>query len=399
MVFFVYGGNLESGVFDAKIGDKSVFTANTVSLPMVKIQKKIRMLNPADIRSFSGDFACRWTSPSNIAIVKYWGKKEGQLPANPSVSFTLDACRTDTRLEVKARTIRESKYAIEVRLDGEEKPPFVPKIEQFFDRIIPYAPYLAGYAFEVHTLNSFPHSSGIASSASGMSALALCLVDFENACGADYAPEEFLRRASFYARLGSGSAARSIYGGTVAWGAHPAIPDSSDLYAVPLPQANIHSVFHDFRDTVLLVEKASKSVSSSAGHALMKGHPFAAARFLQAGEHTAKLLDILRAGDVTGFGALAESEALTLHAMMMTADPYYILFKPATLEAIQKVWDFRQETGTLLYFTLDAGANIHLLYPSATESIVRKFIVEELSPLSGGSFIDDRIGAGPRKIE
>lgn len=357
------------------------------------------MLNPADIRPLSGDFTCRWTSPSNIAIVKYWGKKDGQLPANPSVSFTLDACRTDTRLEVRARTTRESKYAIAVWLDGEEKSSFVPKIEQFFDRIILYAPYLADYAFEVYTSNSFPHSSGIASSASGMSALALCLADFENACRADYTPDEFLCRASFYARLGSGSAARSIYGGTVAWGAHPAVPGSSDFYAVPLPQANIHSVFHDLRDTVLLVEKGSKSVSSSAGHALMKGHPLAAARFLQAGEHTAKLLDILRAGDVTGFGALAESEALTLHAMMMTADPYYILFKPATLEAIQKVWDFRRETGTPLYFTLDAGANIHLLYPSAAESTARKFIVEELSPLSGGSFIDDRIGAGPRKIE
>lgn len=382
----------------AKIVDKSVFAANTVSLPIVKTQKNIRMLNPADIQPLSGDFTCRWASPSNIAIVKYWGKKDGQLPANPSVSFTLDACRTDTSLKVKTRGDRNSKYAVEVYLDGEEKPSFVPKIEQFFDRIAPYAPYLADYAFTVHTSNSFPHSSGIASSASGMSALAVCLVNFENACGADYTPGEFLRRASFYARLGSGSAARSIYGGAVAWGESPAIPGSSDLYAVPLPPENIHPVFRDFRDTVLLVEKGSKSVSSSAGHALMKGHPFAPARFSQAGEHTAKLLDILRGGEVQDFGTLAESEALTLHAMMMTADPYYILFKPATLQALQKVWDFRRETGQPLYFTLDAGANVHLLYPAEAENTIRRFIADELSPLSGGSFIDDRVGPGPRKI-
>ena len=357
------------------------------------------MLNPADIRPLTGDFTCRWTSPSNIAIVKYWGKKDGQLPANPSVSFTLDACRTDTSLEVKARKDWRNKYAMEVWLDGEEKPSFVPKIEQFFDRIAQYAPYLGDYAFTVRTANSFPHSSGIASSASGMSALAVCLVDFENAVGAGYVPGEFLRRASFYARLGSGSAARSIYGGVVAWGQHPAIPGSSDLYAVPLPPENIHPVFRDFRDTVLLVEKGSKSVSSSAGHALMTGHPFAPARFSQAREYTAKLLDILRRGEVQDFGTLAESEALTLHAMMMTAHPYYILFKPATLDVIQKVWNFRRETSQPLYFTLDAGANVHLLYPAEAENTVRRFIADELSPLSGGNFINDRVGVGPRKIE
>ena len=156
-------------------------------------------------------------------------------------------------------------------------------------------------------------------------------------------------------------------------------------------------MFRDFRDTVLLVERDAKRVSSTAGHALMNGHPYAPARFAQARGHVGRLLDVLRAGDIPAFGALAESEALSLHAMMMTARPYYILFKPATVAAIEKVWQGRKETGLPLYFTLDAGANVHLLYPAGAEKAVRDFIGGELSPLCGGHMIHDRVGTGARK--
>ena len=153
------------------------------------------MLDIARLPAGKPAYRTRWTCPSNIAIVKYWGKREGQLPANPSVSLTLEACRTDTTLDVSPRCGEgdDRPYRIEVQPDGQPAPGFVPKIEQFFDRIAPYAPYLRDYAFVLHTSNSFPHSSGIASSASGLGALAACLVDFENACSAPLEQEDFLR--------------------------------------------------------------------------------------------------------------------------------------------------------------------------------------------------------------
>ena len=359
------------------------------------------MLSPARPTASPDRFACRWSSPSNIAIVKYWGKRPGQLPANASLSFTLDACRTDTVLEIRPRCAdgqRKGGYELSVLLDGVPAPAFEPKILQFFDRIAPYAPYLEQYAFRLRTSNTFPHSSGIASSASGMSALAACLTDFESCSGAQPYPEaEFRRRASFYARLGSGSAARSIYGGAVLWGRCDRVASSSDLYAVALPREEVHPVFRDFCDTVLLIEQGAKSVSSSAGHALMDGHPYAPVRFGQAQQRVERLLDILRAGDVEAFGRLAESEALTLHAMMMTADPAYILFRAGTVAVVEKVMQARRETGLPLYFTLDAGANVHLLYPACAQAAVRGFIQDELSGLCGGRMIHDRVGAGARK--
>ena len=100
------------------------------------------MLDIARLPAGKPAYRTRWTCPSNIAIVKYWGKREGQLPANPSVSLTLEACRTDTTLDVSPRCGEgdDRPYRIEVQLDGQPAPGFVPKIEQFFDRIAPYAP-------------------------------------------------------------------------------------------------------------------------------------------------------------------------------------------------------------------------------------------------------------------
>src|SRR5690606_31339819 len=119
-----------------------------------------------------------WESPSNIALVKYWGKKKDQIPENPSISFTLSDCKTITTLSFsKKEMINE--FSFEVFLDNEEKEEFKPKIETFFKRVEVYLPFLKDYHFKIETTNTFPHSSGIASSASGMSALALCLMSIE----------------------------------------------------------------------------------------------------------------------------------------------------------------------------------------------------------------------------
>ena len=344
------------------------------------------------------DGVVTWQSPSNIALVKYWGKKQDQIPANPSISFTLDTSLTTTSLEYFKRGGEGDNPGFELYFEGKKKEDFKPKIEAFFKRIESYCPYLKEFKFIIRTKNSFPHSSGIASSASGMSALALCIMSLEKEMDPDMTPEFFNKKASFLARLGSGSACRSIEGGLVVWGQHDNIEGSSDLFGVQYP-GEVHEVFNIFQDTILLVDKGSKQVSSSVGHNLMHGHPYAENRFRQAHSNLEGLRDILKSGDLKAFIEIVESEALTLHAMMMSSRPYFILMKPNTLEIINKIWQFREETGLPVCFTLDAGANVHVLYPEKNKEKVFEFIKNELlAYCENEQYLCDRVGQGAIQI-
>ncbi|XMO85087.1 diphosphomevalonate decarboxylase [Algibacter sp. AS12] len=339
-----------------------------------------------------------WSSPSNIALVKYWGKKEHQIPENPSISFTLNHCKTTTKVSFSKKE-DASGFSFDVFLDNEEKGDFKPKIETFFKRIEVYLPFLKDYHFKIETTNTFPHSSGIASSASGMSALALCLMSIEEEFGTeDYFDDYFIQKASFLARLGSGSACRSLEGDLVVWGKHKDIEGSSDLFGVKYP-CQVHSNFKNYQDTILLVDKGEKQVSSTVGHNLMHGHPFAQERFKQANKNLSDIISILKEGDLDAFIALVESEALTLHAMMMTSMPYFILMKPNTLEIINKIWEYRKTSGSKVCFTLDAGANVHVLYPENEATSVLEFIQNELvAYCQNGQYICDVIGLGASKV-
>jgi len=339
-----------------------------------------------------------WQAPSNIALVKYWGKKENQIPANPSISFTLDSCRTTTSLSFQKKEKLDGFFDFELLFENEKKKSFRPKIEQFFKRIEEYLPFLRNYRFLIDTSNSFPHSSGIASSASGMSALALCLMSLERSLVPGMTEAFFIKKASFLARLGSGSACRSIEGELVVWGSHENINGSSDLFGTRYA-GEIHSNFKNYQDSILLVDKGEKKVSSTVGHELMNGHPFAGSRFEQAHENIDKLREILETGDLDAFTKLVESEALTLHAMMMTGQPYFLLMKPHTLEIINRIMDFRNSTGLHPCFTLDAGANVHVLYPEKEKEEVRKFITDELAQFcQNGQYIHDQLGKGAKEV-
>jgi diphosphomevalonate decarboxylase len=334
-----------------------------------------------------------WRSPSNIALVKYWGKHGNQLPANPSISFTLSTSVTETFLHWEEA--RGKGGNIEVLLDGKPAPDFLPKIEQFFDRIADAVPFFGDYNYRIETHNSFPHSSGIASSASGMSALALCTLSMAEQLGMQYI--DFYREASLLARLGSGSASRSVYGPLAIWGKHKGSAGSSNDFAIAF--AEVHPVFTTFQDYILLVDKGQKTVSSTAGHNLMNGHAFATERFAQAHANLTELKDYLRSGDLLNFGELVESEALTLHAMMMTSRPYFILFKPHTIAIIEAIWAYRNETKTPVFFTLDAGANVHLLFPEAEKQNVDAFVKSTLLPYCyKGEYLCDRVGNGPTQL-
>ena len=338
-----------------------------------------------------------WESPSNIALVKYWGKKKDQVPENPSISFTLNNCKTITTLTFSKKE-DASYFEFDVYLDGDKKDDFRPKIQTFFERVEIYLPFLKQYKFIIETKNTFPHSSGIASSASGMSALALCLMSVEKQLIPEMTEVFFNMKSSFLARLGSGSACRSIEGNLIVWGKTDAIEKSSDLFGVKYPY-KVHENFKEYQDTILLVDKGEKQVSSTVGHNLMHNHPYAKNRFQQAHDNFEKLKIILESGDLNTFIALIESEALTLHAMMMTSMPYFILMKPNTLEIINKIWKLRQDTGLHISFTLDAGANVHVLYPKYESPKILEFIKNELVVYcQNGHYICDQIGFGANQI-
>ncbi len=344
----------------------------------------------------SGRF--EWSAPSNIALVKYWGKKEPQLPANPSVSFTLNSSKTVTVLEFHERE-NDGNFAFDLLFEGKPKEDFKPKIAKFFERIEDYLPFLKDYKFTIDTRNTFPHSSGIASSASGMAALSVNLMSLEKTLNPEMTDDYFWKKASFLARLGSGSACRSVKGEVVVWGKHHDIPGSSDLFGVEFP-FEVHPNFKKYQDTILLVEKGQKEVSSSVGHDLMHGNPFSEARFAQANQSLHDITPVLQNGDLEQFISIVESEALSLHAVMMTSKPYYILMKPNTLEIIERIWKFRRETGTPVCFTLDAGANVHVLYPENVSEKVLQFIKDELVAFcKNGEYLCDHIGSGAELID
>lgn len=328
------------------------------------------------------------SSPSNIALVKYWGKHGQQLPLNPSVSFTLSAAKSITEIDWQ----EADAFGFQFSFEGQAKPAFEPKLQAFFERIAHLAPELKQVQLRINSRNTFPHSSGIASSASAFSALAIGIAEglrhLRHEEGID------IHLASEMARLGSGSACRSVFPQAAFWGAHAGVPASTDLAAIGVAD-QLHPVFKSYRDTILLVDEGVKSVSSTAGHALMNGHVFGAARIDQAFAHSLQMLHILEQGDLEAFVHMVELEALTLHALMMSAVQPYLLMRPGTVGIIEEVRRFRHETGEPVAFTLDAGANVHLLFPEQAEQRVNNWVEEVLSAYCGKRYLCDRVGDGP----
>ena len=340
-----------------------------------------------------------WRSPSNIALVKYWGKRGKQLPQNPSISFTLSECRSETIISFE----KADSFGFRFFFEGQENPAFGAKIEKFLHENEAFFPFINQLHLTVESRNTFPHSSGIASSASSMSAFVMGLLDIESKLVGPSTLRQAqgsgtLTKASYFARLASGSASRSVYPKMALWGATDCYKGSSDEYAVPL-ENDIHPIFKTFRDSILIVSGETKSVSSRAGHGLMEGNPYATARYAQANENIKNLLTALKSGDLDTFITITESEALQLHALMMCSNPSYILMKPNTLNLINEIREFREEIKIPLCFTLDAGPNVHLLYPENEAEKVEVFIKDMLETYCNqGRWIADRVGDGPQKL-
>ncbi len=332
-----------------------------------------------------------YSSPSNIAIVKYWGKEPGdQIPMNPSLSMTLDQCRSFTTITYEVK--KGMSPVLEVYFDGSRAHDIEAKLQRWFTKISYFFSWLAYSRLMIETRNNFPHSAGIASSASGMSAMAMCLSAIDgHVCGDDQAKLEL---QSNVARLGSGSASRSVMGPWVAWGTTPHMEEASNDHAVVFPR--VHPAFQKLNDTIIVLDKKPKSISSRDGHTLMEGHPWRQGRIAQAHENFSTLKFALQNGDWEAFERVTENEALSLHALMLASKGGMMLWNGASVEWMHLLRDYRKQTGVQMAFTLDAGANIHLLYPDAARNEVLKLL--KTNYVSEVELIHDHTGNGPEKL-
>ncbi len=350
----------------------------------------------SETTKFNGNI--KWQSPSNIALVKYWGKFGVQLPKNPSLSFGLSEAYTQTSIRFSSKKSAHAKHNF--FFEGKENPAFGAKIFQFLDDLDVVFPFLKQLDLWIESENSFPHSAGIASSASSMSALALCLCSIEQELiGSLKLDTDFYTKASYVARLGSGSASRSVYGGYSVWGEFTELTESSNNFAVPF-MYDIHPLFMQLRDSILIVNADEKTVSSRAGHALMDIHPYAEARIAQSKQNLSWLMAALQQGDNDRFIEVVENEAMSLHALMMSSKPWYSLMHPNTLLILKAIREFRERSGLFVCFTLDAGPNVHLIYHQDDENSVLQFIENKLIDFCyDRNIIHDRIGFGPKRLD
>jgi diphosphomevalonate decarboxylase len=286
---------------------------------------------------------------TNIALVKYWGKRDAtlNLPAAGSLSLTLAELGSTTTVRFAADA-GEGDGHDRVQLDGspaDEK--FAGRVRKFLDLIR----QRAGLALpaEVSTRNTVPTASGLASSAAGFAALALAA---SRAAGLDLSPCEL----SGLARRGSGSAARSIFAGFCEMSAGT-LADGSDAVARPI----LDESAWDVRMCVAITAASAKAIGSTAAmDRTAQSSPYYAPWVASVAGDLVEARAAIAARDLPRLGLIAERSALRMHACAMAADPHILYWNPATLAAIGAVKALRA-SGVHAYFTIDAGPHVKVL--------------------------------------
>lgn len=281
-------------------------------------------------------------SPSNIAFIKYWGRKKDpalRLPENGSISMNLSNLLTTTTVEFS-----NSFKTDEIIFNGKKQDIVGNRAVEHLDRIRKFAKIKT--KAKIVTENNFPTGTGLSSSASGFAALTVAA---SNAASLLLSEKEL----SILARQGSGSATRSIPDGFVQW----LDGDTSETsYAVSLYPED----YWDIVDVVAVTSTQKKDVPSSIGHTLANSSPFFAARKNHMKEKILLCKKYLIEKDFQKFGELIEAEALELHAIYLTSNPSLIYLLPSTLRVMHAVKKWRND-GLEVYFTLNTGQDIHLI--------------------------------------
>ncbi len=291
-------------------------------------------------------------APSNIALCKYWGKRDAELnlPINASLSVSLAHLGTRTHLtQAPDGCDRVWLNAVELPVTGA----FARKVLAFIDlfrgdRALPV---------HVHTQNNIPTAAGLASSASGFAALMLALDQWLQL---ELEPEVL----SAFARLGSGSACRSLFEGFVQWD-DGVRDDGMDSHGVRLD-----ATWPDLRIGLVKVATGEKAVDSRAGmkRTIETAHLYQSWP-LQAAADLTRLHQAIGERDFKRLGQTSEQNALSMHATMIASWPPLLYWQPESVAAMQKVWQLREQ-GLALYFTMDAGPNLKLLFEAADQASV-----------------------------
>ncbi|NIM92371.1 MAG: diphosphomevalonate decarboxylase [Anaerolineales bacterium] len=291
----------------------------------------------------------------NIALIKYWGNRDAtlRLPSNGSISMTLGGLTTETSVTFNADFQRDEFF-----LNGE--PIFGDALNRVSNHL-DYIRRLAGIDTSaiVESRNNFPIGVGIASSASGFSALTVAA---SAAAGLDLSQQELSRLS----RLGSGSACRSIYGGYVEW--HRGEGDE-DSFATPLAKANHWNLV----DIIVVIHKEHKATGSTQGHLLAETSPLQDPRV----EDADRRLDVCRSAilskDFHRLATVVEQDSNMMHAVMMTSSPPLLYIRPETIAVMKKITDLRSK-GLEVCYTIDAGPNVHCICtPSFEQEVTSEF--------------------------
>ena len=293
--------------------------------------------------------ACTAVAGTNIALVKYWGKRDPELnlPATGSLSLTL--AEMGTRTTVRFGGVSGGDRVRLGNAPADDR--FAWRVSRFLDVIRQQAGHTQ--SAEVVTENTVPTAAGLASSASGFAALALAA---SRAAGLSLAPPAL----SALARIGSGSAARSIFGGFVEM-ARGERPDGSDSFARPLEE----SAPWDVRLVIAVTASEAKALGSTAAmDRTARTSPFYAAWVAGSDADLVAARAAISSHDLERLGIVAERSALRMHATAMAADPAIIYWNPATLAAMHAVLALRTG-GVAAFFTIDAGPHVKVLCEAA----------------------------------
>ncbi len=286
------------------------------------------------------------SAPVNIALSKYWGKREPilNLPTNSSVSISLPGLGTETKVScLPAEASTDQVYLNGERLTADNR--FAKRVSEFLDHFRADDTVF----FKINTRNSVPTAAGLASSASGYAALVLALNELF-----DWQLDN--KQLSLLARMGSGSASRSLFSGFAVW--HQGEQsDGMDSYAEPLP-----TLWPEFCVGLLEIDVKQKPVSSTQGMqntvetcALYQAWP------QQANKDVQTVIRAISDKDFSLLGKTAEHNALSMHATMIATWPPILYWQPESVAAMHKVWQLREQ-GIEVYFTMDAGPNLKLLF-------------------------------------
>lgn len=323
-------------------------------------------------------------APANIAFIKYWGKTDEalRLPLNSSISMNLSACVTTTTVEFSKKFSRDDVIFLET-LTTITRPRYVcQRVTQHLD-LLRERSGTKLYA-KIVTSNTFPSAAGIASSASGFAALTV-------AAAAALSLELPEKELTILARLGSGSACRSIPDGFVEWQKGK---NSQMSYAYSLYPEN----HWDLRDIVVVVQKSKKKIGSTEGMDGVRTSPFLGKRIRNIPDRIKEIKHALARKDIELLGALMEEDCINMHAVAMTQKSPIFYWNGATMEMISSIQDWRSQ-GIPVFFTIDAGPNVHLICEAKDEEAVvqkvreiagvEKVIVNK--PARGARLIDDHL--------